>query len=379
MILDSPPVLQNPSSHGVTVTWAVRTLATGWVEYGPTPQLGRRADNVTFGQRQVSERFLRVRLEGLEPGQPLYYRIVAAPVEFGSGSKVECGEAERSEVYHWMPFNENADTASFAVINDTHQKEELLAKLMERLAAQPADMTIWNGDVFSSIESEEEIAEQILRPAGATYAASQPVLFVPGNHDYRGRFARRLSQAVSPWDENMPAGKCFAVRQGPLAVIGLDTSEDKPDRHPIFSGLTMHEEYREQQQKWLKDALLRPEIANAPYLVAFCHIPLWGLPDDNPGDILEGYAGYCRQAQQLWHPLLEEAGAQLLITGHKHRTRYDAPTAERSYAQIVGGGPTPEQATIIRGRADKTQLEVSVHNLEGTELGNWKLQPRHSN
>src|SRR5687767_10989431 len=48
-LLDSPPVLQNPSPTAVTVVWAVSAPATGWVEYGPTPQLGRRADSAVYG------------------------------------------------------------------------------------------------------------------------------------------------------------------------------------------------------------------------------------------------------------------------------------------------------------------------------------------
>src|SRR5687768_5044906 len=50
-LLDSPPVLQNPSSNGVTVVWAVSAPATGWVEYGATPELGQRAETAAYGLR----------------------------------------------------------------------------------------------------------------------------------------------------------------------------------------------------------------------------------------------------------------------------------------------------------------------------------------
>ena len=60
-LLDSPPVLQNPSPHGVTVTWTVNAPATGWVEYGPTPTLGQRADAAALGQHLISSKGISVR------------------------------------------------------------------------------------------------------------------------------------------------------------------------------------------------------------------------------------------------------------------------------------------------------------------------------
>jgi len=376
-LLGSPPVLQNPSPHGVTVTWAVNAPATGWVEYGPMPALGKLADAAVLGQHLYSAKFMSVRLSNLEPGKKIYYRVAVAPVRFGTGSQVECGEPEFSPVYCWTALDKNAAAASFAVINDTHENGETLEILMEQLAAQPAELTVWNGDVFNFVESEEQIAAQVLHPAGAAYAAEHPVLFTSGNHDFRGQSSRVLSQAITPWQEESPLGRCFAVRQGPLAMIGLDTGEDKPDRHPVFAGLAHYEPYREAQRDWLKAALRRPEIETAPFLIAFCHIPLWGLPGHNPGDTLEGYAFYCRHAQQLWHPLLEEAGVQLLISGHMHHFRYDEPDAGHSYGQIVGGGPDLEKATLIRGDADQSHLRVVAYDLNHAELERWEFEPRN--
>lgn len=375
-LLDSPPVLQNPSPRGVNVVWAVNGPATGWVEYGATPQLGRRADAPVYGLNPYGSRFFNVRLEGLTPNETIYYRVAAAPVRFQNAYKIERGEPVVGPVYRWTPRDEKGERASFAVINDTHEHTETLEVLARQLADQPADLTIWNGDVFNDVRDEEQIVAQVLRPAGAAYAAERPVLFTSGNHDVRGAAARELSKAISPWADEQPLGHCFAVRQGLLALVGLDTGEDKPDRHPVFAGLANFEAYRAAQRDWLAAALRRPEIASAPYLVAFCHIPLWGLPGQNGGETLQGFARYCHQAQRLWHPLLAEAGAQLLISGHMHQFRYDAPTADRPYGQLVGGGPQLERATLIRGRAESSQLEVVAADLKQKELGRWQFPPR---
>lgn len=129
----------------------------------------------------------------------------------------------------------------------------------------------------------------------------------------------------------------------------------------------------------LRDALAREEIRTAPYLVAFCHIPLFDdNPRHNPGDVAPDdkdpqysadFAYWQRTCARLWTPLLEEAGCQLIITAHQHRYRYDAPTADRPWAQIVGGGPemgaknSGDFPTVIEGRIRHRRLEILVHNL----------------
>jgi hypothetical protein len=157
---------------------------------------------------------------------------------------------------------------------------------------------------------------------------------------------------------------------------GLDTGEDKPDRHKAWAGLAAFEPYRELQRDQLATILTQPEIAGAPHLVVFCHIPLWGLPGENGGDTMQGYGSWQKHARDLWHPLLAESGAQLVICGHTHRHRYDAPSEGRPYGQLIGGGPQLESATLIRGRATRRELEVTCMNHAGAMLGSWKFAGR---
>ncbi len=380
--LDSPPVLQNPTPDGVTVVWAVNGPAAGWVEYGPTDALGKRAESAATGLLAFEDRFFAVRLTGLTPGEPVFYKVVAAPIDFASAYKIRRGEPVASAVHKYVPPSEESDRATFAVINDTHERVPTLAALTAALAKDPADLIVWNGDVFNDVRSDDHVVANVLRPAGAAYAAERPVLFVPGNHDHRGVNARGLARAFTGWptDADAPPGlpvpRCFAIRHGPLAVVGLDTGEDKPDRHPTWAGLAAFEPYHAAQRDWLAKALKRPHVASAPFLVVFAHIPLWGLPGDNGGDTLQGFGSYARHAQQLWHPLLAEAKPQLVISGHTHKHRYDPPAEGRTYGQLVGGGPALEAATLIRGRADAGKLEVVASTPDGKELGKWSYGPR---
>ena len=133
--------------------------------------------------------------------------------------------------------------------------------------------------------------------------------------------------------------------------------------------------------------LHRPEIASAPFLVAFCHIPLYEPnPGYNPGDVAPAdkapqyttdFAMWQRTCAQLWTPLLEKAGCQVVITAHQHEYRFDAPTQTRCWAQIVGGGPEmgftgsgesrrerPEKyPTVIEGKVVDGKLQIQIHNL----------------
>jgi predicted phosphodiesterase len=375
--LDSPPVLQNPSSAGMSIAWAVTGRATGWVEYGPSPEeLRHRAISARRGLVAMDSRFLSARIEGLSPGEKVYYRVVSAPIEFRSAYDIHRGDPVASGVGEFTTPNARAESASFIVINDTHENVETLTRLTRAIAEKPGDFTIWNGDVFNDIFSDEQIIAHVLRPVGAAYAASRPVLFTSGNHDVRGPEARGLERAIIPWQREEPLGRSFAVRYGPLAIVGLDTGEDKPDVRPVFAGLADFEKYRRDQRDWLAEALRRPEIAAAPFLVICCHIPLNGLPGQNGGDTPEDFARWSKFSRDLWGPLIEAAGAQLVISGHTHRFRYDVPTPERPWGQLVGGAPDPAYATIIRGHATATRLTITASRLDGSALGEWSYAPR---
>ena len=72
------------------------------------------------------------------------------------------------------------------------------------------------------------------------------------------------------------------MRIGDIALIGLDTGDDRRDDHSINAGLSNFQPYREAQTLWLEDALSKPEISSAPFLLASCHIPpLRKEPDDS--------------------------------------------------------------------------------------------------
>ncbi|MDR0559105.1 MAG: metallophosphoesterase [Prevotellaceae bacterium] len=379
--VDSLPTLQCPSETEITVVWAVRRPATGFVEFGAEKdRLDRTAYGDVFGLKPYHSRFLQVRIEGLKPNTRYYYRTVTRPFTYKDAYSFEQGELEYSNIFSFETSGRKKTASSFSVINDTHNNQKTLELLSKRLNQIGSDYTVWNGDLDSSYSDADHAVEAVLRPAG-TFASEHPLLFVPGNHDYRGEWARNISLLLPTWNhknsEDRLMGRNFAVRTGPLALIGLDTGEDKPDRHPAWAGLANFEPYRVEQRNWLERTLNSPEIKSAPFAVAFCHIPLFSSnPDDNGGDSLEGYADFQRQAGELWGPLLSKHKVQATIVAHTHQFKYDPADGNRSWAQIAGGGHQ-KVSTVIHGKVDGNKLEIVADDVfSNKELGRWQFAKR---
>ncbi len=379
--LASPPVLLNPSADSVTVVVMPASLATGWVEYGETEALGQRCFGESRGQRPLSDRLLVFRLRGLAPGRRYFYRVHLKSINFRTAYSIRSGEEIRDEMRSFRTLNPDSDSASFTVWNDTHENLATLAALSESLNAAPTDFLIWNGDVTNDIHDESKIAAQFLAPAGQPFAATVPFFLGRGNHDVRGRDARFLSNYITG-----PAGDyCYSFRHGPLAVVVLDSGEDKPDDLPVYAGLSGFDAYRQAQRGFLEKTLADPAFASAPFKVLFVHIPLFwetDVPSDWPGvwgkdlkgQVIKGWI--CQDGLARWHDLLVKAGVDLVISGHTHKHAYFPPNERHPYGQLVGGGPRPNQATRIVGTVSRNEMTVVVNDLEGRLLLRQSFKPR---
>ena len=381
-LIVSPPVVQHPTADGFTVHFAVSRLATGWVEWGRSAD---RLDQVAIGAEHglvsASDRALAVRVRLDEPvaaGDAIYYRIVAQPLAYKNAYQLERGEIVAGSVQRLRLPTATAENITIAIVNDTHENRVTIAALHKQVAALKPDVLIWNGDTCNDFDVQDDPMQIVLNPArdvSQGWASECPLLFVPGNHDVRGQRARELAAALSDWPGQADLPYNFALRVGPIALVGLDTGEDKPDAHPVFAGTAAYEPYRQQQAFWLKSAVQRAEIAEAPIRIAVCHIPLRGLPGHNDGTTLEGHAYYSGMGARLWLPILREARFAAVISGHMHQHRIDDPSESEPVMQVVGGGPQPERATLTILRAEGSKVELRVEDLTGKTLSRreWAL------
>lgn len=388
-LIDSEPVLQNYADTSMGIAFSVTDWANGYVICGEKPDLsdGKKVWSGGYRMTAMDNEVVQVRLTGLKPATLYYYKIGADRIEYKDGYHIRItGNEEKAQVYSFRTAGKEAK-AHFCVINDTHASWEVINPTINKVLALQPSCVIWNGDACNT---EETIAAQkriFLKPEidRRDFAARIPYLFCPGNHDNRGlanRHLERIWMYRQP-EERQPRdwdlGRNFAVRMGDVALVGLDTGEDKLDTNPKFCNLFVSEPYRVAQQAWLRDVLRQPEIKKAPFLVAVCHIPLFDpRPKANPGDLYpadthpdysSNFAAWQRTCSKLWGPLLDKAGCQLLLTAHQHCYRLDKPGEAHRWTQIVGGGPDMSGEkkerfpTVIEGEVKDGKLVVSIHNI----------------
>lgn len=360
-LLATPPMWMAPREDGFEVAFAVRRLCRAWVECKGTDGAVRRFASDAFGLVPQGDSVIRVRLSGLKPGSACELRVV---VEAGDGLPAR----EESPWQAMRTLDPAADRCHFVVWNDTHDHEDTIQKLHE--VTPQADFLLWNGDTCNDWKSEDQLVPTLLHPGGCDISAGRPLFLNWGNHDVRGKWAFKAQQLIA-----MPQGRPFhAFRHGPVAFIALHTGEDKPDNHPSFGGRVALEELRREQAAWLREIITRPDLRDAPHRVVFCHIPLrWKKEPASVRYETGGYDLFARGCREAWHDALVSWGAQILISGHMHEDAHVPADGDFPYAQLVSGGPLPQNARWIEGTADASGLRLLMRDLDGAVKHDLRL------
>jgi hypothetical protein len=253
------PMLYWTGEREASLSWPVKALARGWVEYGPTPALGMAAAagddvadyvegfseaglrgagmDVVSGTPNLDAKVLRARLANLTPGRRVHYRVHTQPVE---------GSSSYSAVRQFTLPDARAAEARVAFWNDTHDNQQTLRSLQALMLNEPADLLVWNGDASNNLEREDQLVPIYLAPGkDLDISRAQPIVFVRGNHDERGRMAARLGHYSAM------RRSYLSFRIGPVAALVLDTGEDKPDNHPTFQGRPAFEPLLRKEAEWL--------------------------------------------------------------------------------------------------------------------------------
>ena len=356
------PVTMAPRHDGCEIIWAVNAGGKplkGYIEYGETEKLGETMKNDGWGLRPSGDKVIKVRLEGLKPGTKYCYRTVTESYD------TKKPEVKKSGVRTFTTLDPAAGKCKFSVWNDTHKHYDTVKKLEEMTTA--GDFLFLNGDICNDWHTEEDIPETLLENGGIEMSAKHPLFFVRGNHDIRGAYAGKMEEYCA-----MPEDKpWYAFRQGPVAFICMDTGEDKPDDHPYLFGRVACEPMRKEQAEWLAKVIEQPEMKNAPYRVLFCHIPLrWTNETEK-----RSYDSHSKRSRDLWHDSLVKWKAQVVVSGHMHRTALIDPTDDFPYAQLVGGGPKMDSATVITGEADEKEFTLKCTKLDKSLAHELKLKP----
>lgn len=355
----SKPYLHTLQHDRMSIRWITNKPSFSWIEYGEAGKLDKKAMLVVDGMLNAYNRIHEIYLENLEPGKSYQYRVASKEITEFKPYEVVYGETIYSDAYTFTTIVKNPIELSWLILNDLHDRPDSFPHLLQLNLKDPYDFVFLNGDMFNYQTDEQQIIDHLLIPCTNDFATEKPMLFVRGNHEARGKFARELKNYFS-----FPQGQYFTFHWGPVFAIVLDTGEDKKDDNPVYAGLVDFDAYRIQQAIWMEKLMQTPEYINATYKVVLMHIPPFYSKDQH-GEL------HCRE---LFSPLFDKYKVDIVIAGHTHTYGVHPPVKnQHGYPIIIGGGPEIGKRTLIKVKADQQQLIVQMLNDDNKVVGTYTV------
>jgi predicted phosphodiesterase len=354
------PYLQLPSATSVTVVWHTNRPAVARVEYGENGRLDHVTMTARHGLIENDRTAHAIRLEGLAPGVTYAYRIVSR--EFAGYEKqhiVRWGATVTGETYRFTTLDPKAGPYSFVVVSDIHENRQRLDTLLAPVDWKTVPFVVFDGDMVNDFMDLDQPFAGFLDTSVTRFARTIPFVYVRGNHDVRGRYARRLADYF-PTEQGRAY---YSFDHGPVHVVVLDSGEDKVDTHEYYNGLVAFEPYRREQAEWLARDLAGAAARAARFRVILSHIP----PD--------GATGFAIQdVRAAWHDIASRGGVDLWLSGHTHRYLNLDPAPDRNPYRLVIGAPD----TLTRVDVTSAKLDVTVTRETGEMVGQATVPSRES-
>jgi Icc-related predicted phosphoesterase len=315
------PWLQAVGENEFTIVWLTNVNAISWVEIAPDDGSHFYAFSrpkyyeSVYGRRPVTT-LHTVRITGLEKGTSYRYRIYQQALLADEGNKrMVFGEGFGNDILRHSPYklttlDESASECRFSMVNDIHGNDSIFRKLMSNTVKSGNDFVIFNGDMLTQIESREQLIEGYMKSASEFFSGNIPIFAVRGNHEHRGSASYDYMK-LFPTSTGQPY---YTFRHGPAFFIAMECGEDKPDDDIRYYGLSLTDRLREEQALWLKKVLASEEFKSAPVKIVILHMP----PGRNG---IKDWHGR-REITRLYMPLLNEAGIDMMLSGHLHRNIY---------------------------------------------------------
>lgn len=349
------PYLQTNFGNEMTILWITNKKSFGWVAYGLNEQeLNQTAFGETeLGLKAAHSNLNKVTIRNLIPGKTYFYKIFSKEINEFKPYKLTYGEAVSSKVENFINNSPATDKVSFLMLNDIHDRPKSIPHLVNLAKGEKQDFIFFNGDIFDFQTDEQQIINNMLLPCVETFAKQTPFIFVRGNHETRGKFAREFP------DYFHKVGYA-AFTLGPVRFVILDTGEDKPDTEPVYAGIVDFDGYRMEQAAKLKQEIESKAFKKAPFRVVMMHIPPrfsgeWHGP---------------KHCTELFEPLINKGKVDLVLSGHTHKYIIHQPDAKlNNYPLVIGGGPKDGNRTLTKVIIDRDTLKVQVLDDAGREIG----------
>ncbi|MCY3411593.1 MAG: metallophosphoesterase family protein [Candidatus Heimdallarchaeota archaeon] len=357
---ETVPYLQSPGEDRMSIMWVTSTDAVSWVEYGETTALGMTAyASSVLGLLPVTQ-VHKVMIQGLQPGTTYHYKVISKEVKSVDPNSADFGSTIESELKSFNTLDTTKDAYSFFVFSDIHEQEEIYQMTMDYATTTP-DFVVMNGDHLNHVDSKDQLLEQFIDPVASALQGEIPFVLARGNHETRGPLARDFWNYV-----DTPTGMpYYSFDHGPVHFTVLDTGEDKEDDDVEYSGLVNFTQFYDEQYQWLQAEVLTDAYQQATFRVVLAHIPLNGF-------LFEDEFTFGREYLQQWATLLNDTGADLIISGHMHGNILFEPGSELNpfdFVQVYTGGYYTDDQTLFQVDVSGTQISIRSTLIAGDDQG----------
>ena len=300
------PYLQAPGQGTITVMWYTDLRSGTTLEYGPTADYGHKATGRVYRQEPDSDDPLitgdplsgwihEVRLENLEPGSRVHYRVLSAPEPTADASFLVQDDQE--------PF-------SFVLFGDTRTDEDIHALVIRTMVRTVPDalFAVHSGDLVTT--GNEELQWVDFFAIEEPLVSRVPLLAAFGNHELT--LGRTKFQALfeAPPSSSSGSDLHYSYDVGPLHVAVGDVYEDEWDPN----------------RAWLEEDL---RSSQAPLKMVVVHPPLYTFSNHHPDLDLRAWLV----------PLCQETGVQVVVSGHNHG--YEHFFGQGIHFLVTAGGGAP--------------------------------------
>lgn len=331
----------------VTICWMSEKPGMAYVELSDGTQIWE-----TFAGRRIFQRLHSVRIEGLEPGTELCYRVCGQDlVDDSNARNPRFGDIYEGSWQRVRTFDSSAATCRFSVFNDIHMQLDEYRDLASQVDSAATDFLFLNGDI---VTAGNYVADTLVRyelePLG-TLTSGIPVLFARGNHEGRGNNPMLVADVFPNTD---PAPFYYTFRHGPVAFIVFDAGETSRKRSILYSGDEVYKDYLEEQIRWASKAMQDPLFSNAPVKIALIHVPMIDHPNKDDYHLQRWLNGH-------FISLLDNAGIDLMINADHHEFMYYEPgTVNNPFPILIN-----DDVRRLDCNYDSGQLTITMYNAAG--------------
>ena len=342
------PWICDMDSTGVTIVWVTDVPGISYVEMATDStdhfysKTRKRYYAAEAGRRILTDSVHCVRIRGLKPDSKYRYRVVTQALkDWCNDDWVTLGGLAWSDVWKKKPYEFKTYPAkpreiTFLVLNDIHERPQFMKELCKNVDLKKLDFVLLNGDMSNRIRSQKHIMDAYLDTCVSMFATDVPLFFNRGNHELRGEFADYLNRYF-PTNN----GKYYRLQHvAGVDFLFIDSGEDKPDADLEYCGIVECDQYREEQERWLRSLQEEKKIGKYP-IVVFSHMP----------PTLKNWHGPLHMQETLT-PELNKMNVSVMLSGHLHRFDYQEPNEIINFPNLVNSNNTYLLCHIANGKME---------------------------